>query len=58
MATEYSKLEEVRLEKVETLRAEGIEPYPTRAKRTHTSQEAIKTVEQAESAGQEEAVFA
>jgi len=56
MAAEYSKLEEVRIEKIETLRAEGIEPYPTRAKRTHTSQEAIQSFEQAESAGQEEAV--
>ncbi len=37
MAAEYSKLEKVRLEKIGTLRAEGIEPYPTRAKRTHTS---------------------
>jgi lysyl-tRNA synthetase class 2 len=56
MAAEYSKLEEVRLEKIETLRAEGIEPYPTRAKRTHTSLEAIHAFEQAESAGQDEGV--
>ena len=54
MAAEYSKLEEVRLEKIETLRAEGIEPYPTRAKRTHTSLEAIHAFEQAESAGKEQ----
>jgi lysyl-tRNA synthetase class 2 len=38
---EYSNLEKIRLEKLETLRAEGIEPYPTRADRTHLSQEAI-----------------
>jgi lysyl-tRNA synthetase class 2 len=50
MAAEYSKLENVRLEKIETLRAEGIEPYPTRAKRTHTSQEAIQAFEKAEAA--------
>jgi lysyl-tRNA synthetase class 2 len=56
MAAEYSKLEKVRLEKIETLRAEGFEPYPTRAKRTHTSQEAIKAFEQAESTEQEEVV--
>jgi lysyl-tRNA synthetase class 2 len=56
MATEYSKLEEVRLEKVDTLRAEGIEPYPTRAKRTHTSQEAIRAFEAAETANQEDPV--
>ena len=56
MAAEYSKLEEVRLEKIETLRAEGIEPYPTRAKRTHTSLEAIQAFEQAESVGQDDAI--
>jgi len=56
MATEYTKLEKVRLEKIETLRAEGIEPYPTRAKRTHTSQESIQAFEQAEAAGQDEKV--
>ena len=56
MAAEYSKLEKIRLEKIETLRAEGIEPYPTRAKRTHTSREAIQAFEQAEAAGQEEAI--
>jgi len=56
MAAEYSKLEKVRLEKVETLRAEGIEPYPNRAKRTHTSQESIQAFEQAEAAGQDEKV--
>lgn len=50
---EYSNLEKVRLEKVEQLRAEGIEPYPNRAERTHTSAEAIKLFEQAESKGNE-----
>jgi lysyl-tRNA synthetase class 2 len=56
MAIEYSKLEKVRLEKIETLRAEGIEPYPARAKRTHTSQEAIQAFESAESSGLEDPV--
>lgn len=46
--TEYSPLEQVRLEKIETLRAEGIEAYPTRARRTHTSAEAISAFESAE----------
>ena len=55
MADEYSKLERVRLEKVNTLRAEGIEPYPTRAKRTHTSQEAIQAFALAEAAAQDDA---
>lgn len=48
MTAEFSNLEKVRLEKVETLRAEGIEPYPHRAHRTHLSQEAIKAFLEAE----------
>ncbi len=45
---EYSPLEKIRLEKIEELRAEGVEPYPTRAERTHTAVEAIAAFEQAE----------
>ena len=45
---EYSSLEKIRIEKIEELRAEGIEPFPTRAGRTHTSAEAIAAFEQAE----------
>ncbi len=45
---EYTSLEKVRLEKIEELRAEGIEPYPTRAERTHTSAQAIAAYEAAE----------
>ena len=52
MANEYTNLEQNRLEKLETLRAEGIEPYPTRAERSHTSQEAIRLFEAAEAAAQ------
>ncbi len=55
-ATEFSHLEKIRLEKVETLRAEGIEPYPTRAQRTHLSQEAIQAFLAAETADPVEAV--
>ena len=47
---EYSPLEKIRLEKIEELRAEGFDPYPTRAERTHTSAEAIALFEAAESA--------
>lgn len=54
MGSEYTHLEQIRLEKIEELRAEGIEPYPTRARRTHTSLEAIQAFELLESAGQEE----
>jgi len=53
---EYSNLEKIRLEKVETLRAEGIDPYPTRAERTHLSQEAVRVFKEAESSGAAEPV--
>ena len=45
---EYTSLEKIRLEKIEGLRKEGIEPYPTRAERTHTSAQAIAAFEKAE----------
>ena len=45
---DYTSLEKIRLEKIEELRAEGIEPYPTRAERTHTSAQAIAEYEAAE----------
>jgi lysyl-tRNA synthetase class 2 len=45
---DYSSLEKVRLQKLEELRAEGIEPYPTRAERTHTSAQVIAEFEAAE----------
>ena len=50
---EYSALEKIRLQKVEELRAEGVEVYPSRAKRTHTSLQAIAEFEAAESEGRE-----
>jgi len=45
---EYTPLEKIRLEKIDELRAEGIEPYPTRAERTHTSMQIIAEFEAAE----------
>ena len=39
---ELNEQQEVRLEKVRAMRAEGIEPYPPQADRTHTSAEAIE----------------
>ncbi len=48
---EYTSLEKIRLEKIEQLRNLGIEPYPTRAHRTHTSREAIAAYEKAEAEG-------
>ncbi len=47
---EFSDLEKIRLEKVERMRANGIEPYPTRANPTHSLLEAIKAFETAEAA--------
>ena len=51
--TEYNSLEKIRLQKLEELRAEGIEAYPTRAQRTHLSTEAIVEFEAAEKEGRE-----
>ncbi|PWB74788.1 MAG: lysine--tRNA ligase [Anaerolineales bacterium] len=48
---EYNSLEKIRLQKLEDLRAEGIEAYPTRAKRTHLSSEAIAEFEEKEKDG-------
>ncbi len=44
----YTSLERIRLQKIEALRAQGIEPYPTRAQRTHTSVQIIAAFEAAE----------
>jgi lysyl-tRNA synthetase class 2 len=51
--TEFSTLEKIRLQKMKELRAEGIEPYPTRARRTHTSAQAIADFLSSEKDGQE-----
>ena len=51
--TEYTSLEKIRLQKIDELRAEGVQVYPTRAERTHTSAEAIAAFEAAEAGGQE-----
>ena len=50
MTSDYTKLELTRLEKLNNLKGQQIEPYPTRAERTHTSQEAIQAFEEAEAA--------
>ncbi len=51
--TEFSSLEKIRLQKLEELRAEGIEPFPTRAQRTHTSAQAIAEFLEAEKENRE-----
>jgi len=48
MTSEYSNLEKIRLDKLERLRKADIEPYPTRAERTHTNQESIQIFEENE----------
>ena len=51
--TEYNSLEKIRLEKIDELIKEGIEPFPTRSERTHTSAQAIAAFEAAEKAAGE-----
>jgi lysyl-tRNA synthetase class 2 len=58
MPAEHTNLEQVRLEKIERLRSQGVEPYPNRAKRTHTSRGVIQAFEAAESSGQEKPIQA
>lgn len=43
--TDYTPLEENRLEKMRRLREQGVEPYPAKAERTHTSREAIAALD-------------
>ncbi|BAJ65015.1 lysine--tRNA ligase [Anaerolinea thermophila] len=52
----FSELERIRVEKIERMRARGIEPYPTRAEVSHTTVQAIQLYEQAESAGSSDPV--
>ncbi len=51
---DLTDLEQQRVEKLEALKSQGVEPYPNRVKRTHTVTEAIAAFESAEEAGQEE----
>jgi lysyl-tRNA synthetase class 2 len=45
-----TELEKIRIQKIERMRAAGIEPYPTRANPTHTIAQAIQAFEQTETA--------
>jgi lysyl-tRNA synthetase class 2 len=47
---ERNELERIRIEKIERLRAAGIEPYPTRANPTHNVAQAVQAFEAAEAA--------
>ncbi|MBS1250537.1 MAG: Lysine--tRNA ligase [Chloroflexi bacterium] len=55
---EYSNLEKVRLEKIEALQAQGINPYPRRVERTHTNLEAIQAFEEIEGDDNAEPILA
>ncbi|WP_420643376.1 lysine--tRNA ligase [Candidatus Leptofilum sp.] len=55
MSWEPTPLEQKRLDKIDQLRDVGIEPYPLRVDRTHTSTEAITAFETAESTQGEDA---
>ena len=55
---ERNDLEKIRLEKIDVMRAEGIEPYPTTTNLTHRNQEAILAFEANEKAGDEEQINA
>ncbi|MCP4538351.1 MAG: lysine--tRNA ligase [Chloroflexi bacterium] len=50
---ELTELEQQRVEKLERLRANGIEPYPRRVKRTHTIAKALVALETAEGTGEQ-----
>jgi lysyl-tRNA synthetase class 2 len=51
MEPELSELQSVRLEKVREFRDAGVEPYPLRSQRTHTTAEAIDLFESDEGEG-------
>jgi lysyl-tRNA synthetase class 2 len=45
---ERNDLEKIRLEKIERMRAQGVNPYPTRANLTHTTRQALEAFQTAE----------
>lgn len=53
---DFSELEEQRLNKLEKLREQGIEPYPTRSHKSHSNADAIAAFEKAEAEGAPEGV--
>ncbi len=48
-----TQLDRQRVEKLQRLRARGVEPYPRRVRRTHTIAEALAALEAAQAAGEE-----
>ena len=56
--SQYSNLEQNRIEKLNHLREQGIDPYPAKITRTHTSAEAIQAFESTENAESPEPIQA
>lgn len=50
---DFNEYQQRRYEKIEALRTEGIEPYPLRVERTHTSREAIEAAQAIGEEGEE-----
>ena len=48
MASRKDRITQQRLEKLERVRASGIDPYPRRYHRSHTTQQAVALLEQKE----------
>ncbi|HEX9595371.1 MAG TPA: OB-fold nucleic acid binding domain-containing protein, partial [Anaerolineales bacterium] len=55
---DYSEIEQARLEKLARLRQQGIDPFPPRVERSHTTAEAIQAFEAAEKRKKAKAVKA
>jgi lysyl-tRNA synthetase class 2 len=55
---EFTELERIRFEKAQQMRAEGVEPYPTRTEVNSTTADAIRQFEAAEAAGSQETLNA
>ncbi|MDY0125419.1 MAG: lysine--tRNA ligase [Anaerolineaceae bacterium] len=53
---DFSEIEEQRLNKLEKMRGQGLEPYPTRSYKTHSNADAIATYEKEEENGSDKAV--
>ena len=54
----FNKLELNRIEKLENIQSKGIDPFPARTERTHTSQEAKDAFEAIEKSGEEKEISA
>ena len=52
---ELNELEKIRVEKIEAMRAQGIEPYPTRSEVSHSIRQAVEAFIQFESSHKDEA---